>query len=92
MDDEDDAHAQLQQQEQAHGQLSPQNFHGEDGGEREAGDEQQLDERILKDFKLFQNKQLKNSLDKLLLRGLIPVVIDKRRLKTAIRTSTDVFA
>ena len=45
MDDEDDAHAQLQQQEQAHGQLSPQNFHGEDGGEREAGDEQQLDER-----------------------------------------------
>lgn len=43
-------------------------------------DEKQLDERILKDFKLFQNKQLKNSLDKLLLRALIPVVIDKSGL------------
>lgn len=43
-------------------------------------DEKQLDERILKDFKLFQNKQLKNSLDKLLLRGLIPVVIEKSGL------------
>lgn len=43
-------------------------------------DEKQLDERILKDFKIFQNKQLKNSLDKLLLRALIPVVIEKSRL------------
>ncbi|MDE6435583.1 MAG: NAD(P)/FAD-dependent oxidoreductase [Lachnospiraceae bacterium] len=43
-------------------------------------DAKQLDERILKDFKLFQNKQLKNSLDKLLLRALIPVVIDKSGL------------
>lgn len=43
-------------------------------------DEKQLDERILKDFKLFQNKQLKNSLDKLLLRALIPVVIEKSGL------------
>lgn len=43
-------------------------------------DEKQLDERILKDFKLFQNKQLKNSLDKLLLRTLIPVVIEKSGL------------
>lgn len=43
-------------------------------------DEKQLDERILKDFKLFQNKQLKNSLDKLLLRSLIPVVIEKSGL------------
>lgn len=43
-------------------------------------DEKRLDERILKDFKLFQNKQLKNSLDKLLLRALIPVVIDKSGL------------
>ncbi len=43
-------------------------------------DEKQLDERILKDFKLFQNKQLKNSLDKLLLRALIPVVLDQSRL------------
>lgn len=43
-------------------------------------DEKQLDERILKDFKMFQNKQLKNSLDKLLLRSLIPVVIEKSGL------------
>ncbi len=43
-------------------------------------DEKQLDERILKDFKLFQNKQLKNSLDKLLLRSLIPIVIEKSGL------------
>ena len=40
-------------------------------------DEKQLDERILKDFKLFQNKQLKNSLSKLLLHAVIPVVIEK---------------
>ncbi len=43
-------------------------------------DEKQLDERILKDFKMFQNKQLKNSLDKLLLRSLIPIVIEKSGL------------
>ena len=43
-------------------------------------DGKQLDERILKDFKLFLNKQLKNSLDKLLLRALIPVVIEKSGL------------
>ena len=43
-------------------------------------DEKQLDERILKDFLLFQNKQLKNALDKLLLHALIPVVIEKSGL------------
>ena len=43
-------------------------------------DEKQLDERILKDFQLFRNKQLKNALDKLLLRALIPVVIEKSGL------------
>lgn len=43
-------------------------------------DDNQLDERILKDFRLFQNKQLKNALDKLLLRALIPVVIEKSGL------------
>ncbi|MBQ9984462.1 MAG: NAD(P)/FAD-dependent oxidoreductase [Lachnospiraceae bacterium] len=43
-------------------------------------DDKQLDERILKDFKIFQNKQLKNSLDKLLLRSLIPIVIEKSGL------------
>ena len=43
-------------------------------------DDKQLDERLLRDFKLFQNKQLKNSLDKLLLRALVPVVIEKSGL------------
>ena len=47
---------------------------------KQALDEKQLDERILKDFQLFQNKQLKNALDKLLLRALIPVVIEKSGL------------
>ncbi len=43
-------------------------------------DEKALNERILKDFKIYQNKQLKNSLDKLLLRSLIPVVLEKSGL------------
>lgn len=43
-------------------------------------DEKQLDDRILKDFKIFQNKQLKNSLDKLILRSLIPVILEKSGL------------
>lgn len=43
-------------------------------------DDKQLDERLLRDFKIFQNKQLKNSLDKLLLRALVPVVIEKSGL------------
>lgn len=43
-------------------------------------DEKQLDDRILKDFKMFQNKQLKNSLDKLLLHSLVPVVLEKSGL------------
>lgn len=43
-------------------------------------DEKQLDDRILKDFQLFRNKQLKNALEKLLLRALIPVVIEKSGL------------
>lgn len=43
-------------------------------------DEKTLDERLLKDFQLFQNKQLKNSLDKLMPKALIPVVIDKSGL------------
>lgn len=43
-------------------------------------DEKQLDERILKDFRIFQNKQLKNGLEKLLLWALIPVVIEKSGL------------
>lgn len=43
-------------------------------------DDKQLDERLLKDFQIFQNKQLKNSLDKLMPRALIPVVIEKSGL------------
>ncbi len=43
-------------------------------------DEKQLDERLLKDFQIFQNKQLKNSLDKLMLRALIPIILDKSGL------------
>ena len=43
-------------------------------------DDKQLDERLLKDFRIFQNKQLKNSLDKLMPRALIPVVIEKSGL------------
>lgn len=45
-----------------------------------AMDLKMLDERILKDFKLFQNKQLKNSLDKLMPKALVPVVIAKSGL------------
>ena len=37
--------------------------------------EEQLDERILRDFNKFVNKQYKNSLDELLPRKLIPVII-----------------
>lgn len=43
-------------------------------------DEKQLDERLVKDFNLFINKQLKNGLDKLLLKALIPVIIEKSGL------------
>lgn len=43
-------------------------------------DEKQLDERLIKDFNIFINKQLKNGLEKLLLRSLIPVIIDKSGL------------
>ncbi|MBE5931806.1 MAG: NAD(P)/FAD-dependent oxidoreductase [Lachnospiraceae bacterium] len=43
-------------------------------------DEKQLDERLIKDFNIFINKQLKNGLEKLLLRSLIPVIIDKAGL------------
>ena len=39
--------------------------------------DEQLDERILRDFKEFKNKQFKHSLDKLLPQKLIPVFIEK---------------
>lgn len=42
--------------------------------------EKTLDERIVRDFQNCQNKKLENSLDKLLLRALIPVVIGQSGL------------
>ena len=39
-------------------------------------DEQQLDERILRDFEEFKNKSFKNSLDKLLPKKMIPVIVE----------------
>ena len=39
--------------------------------------EEKLNERILRDFNEYKNKQFKNSLDKLLPQKLIPVVIEK---------------
>lgn len=42
--------------------------------------EEKLDERILRDFAEFKNKQFKNSLDKLLPQKLIPVIIEKSEI------------
>ena len=39
--------------------------------------EEQLDDRIIRDFEELKNKQFKNSLDKLLPKKLIPVIIEK---------------
>ena len=41
---------------------------------------EKLDERILRDFEEFKNKEFKNSLDKLLPQKLIPVVIEKTKI------------
>ena len=38
--------------------------------------EEQLDDRILRDFKEFKNKQFKHSLDKLLPQKMIPLIIE----------------
>ena len=43
--------------------------------------DEQLDERILRDFKEFKNKQFKHSLDKLLPQKLIPVFIEKSEIE-----------
>ena len=43
--------------------------------------DEQLDERILRDFKEFKNKQFKHSLDKLLPQRLIPVFIEKSEIE-----------
>ena len=42
--------------------------------------EEQLDERILRDFKEFKNKQFKHSLDKLLPQKMIPVIIENSEI------------
>lgn len=42
--------------------------------------EEQLDDRILRDFKEFKNKQFKHSLDKLLPQKMIPIIIEKSRI------------
>ena len=42
--------------------------------------EEQLDERILRDFKEFKNKQFKHALDKLLPPKMIPIVIKKTKI------------
>lgn len=44
-------------------------------------DRRQLDERILRDFDEFKNKAYKNSLDKLLPKKLIPVVVELSEIK-----------
>ena len=43
--------------------------------------EEKLDDRILRDFVEFKNKQCKNSVDKLLPHKLIPVIIEKSGIK-----------
>ena len=42
--------------------------------------EEQLDDRILRDFKEVKNKQFKNSLDKLLPQKIIPVIIELSKI------------
>ena len=42
--------------------------------------EEKLNDRILRDFEEFKNKQFKNSLEKLLPKKLIPVVIEKTKI------------
>ena len=43
--------------------------------------EEQLDDRILRDFKEFKNKQFKHSLDKLLPQKMIPVIIQQSKIE-----------
>lgn len=42
--------------------------------------EKQLADRILRDFEKFKNKSLKNSLEDLLLKGLIPVILNAAKI------------
>ena len=43
--------------------------------------EEQLDDRILRDFKEFKNKQFKHSLDKLLPQKMLPVIIELSKIE-----------
>ena len=43
--------------------------------------EEQLDDRILRDFKEFKNKQFKHSLDKILPQKMIPVIIEQSKIE-----------
>lgn len=43
--------------------------------------DKKLDERILRDFEEFKNKQFGNSLDKLLPKKLIPVIVERSNIK-----------
>ncbi len=38
---------------------------------------EQLDDRIIRDFNKYRNKQIKNSLDDLLIKSLVPIVIER---------------
>ena len=44
--------------------------------------EEKLDERILRDFSEFKNKQFKNSLEKLLPQKLIPIITEKSKINS----------
>ena len=48
---------------------------------------EQLDARVLRDFDKYKNKQLKNSLDDLLLKGLIPIVLSASGNKGEIKNN-----
>ena len=45
--------------------------------------EEKLDERIIRDFKLIQNKQFKHSLDRLLPQKIIPVIVEQSGIDEA---------
>ena len=49
--------------------------------------DEQLDARILRDFEKYKNKQVKNSLDDLLLKALIPVIIRSAEVNGEIKNS-----
>lgn len=50
-------------------------------------DEQKLDERLLRDFAEFSRREFANSLDKLLPRKLIPVIIDRSGIDPSLRVN-----